>query len=208
MADGSEHPIKDIQYGDQVRSGNGETARVANVIRGTEQELTRIDLASGRTLLLTPDHPVITQRGVQRADALGATDTLKADYAAVDPPEILCRNTVQDRFDVYGLDLEDNDTFIAERIVVGSIRMQGQLGQDAWRKISMTRRAMLWRNWSACSGNWMDCRKSVFRSERARGGRPPAIGRRKPMRPPKAPKNRSILNPYAIKSYYVVNRWM
>lgn len=127
MADGSERPIKDIQYGDQVRGGNGETARVVNVLRGTERELMRIDLASGRTLLLTPDHPVITERGVQRADALGAADTLRVDYAAGDPPKILYHYAVQGEFDVYGLDLEDADTFIAEGIVVGSIEMQGHL---------------------------------------------------------------------------------
>lgn len=84
MADGSELSIENIRIGDMVMSDTSGSARVENVWRGQEDTLVCITLINGRTLRLSGNHTVLTERGLVRADKLnGADQVMTEDGRAV-----------------------------------------------------------------------------------------------------------------------------
>lgn len=84
MTDGSEQPIENIRIGDMVMSDTSGSARVENVWRGHEDTLVCITLINGRTLRLSGNHTVLTERGLVRADKLnGADQVMTEDGRAV-----------------------------------------------------------------------------------------------------------------------------
>jgi superfamily I DNA/RNA helicase len=137
MADGTQRPIETIVAGDRVRSnfGSGDfrPAAVARVHRARATSLVRIELASGRTIVSTPEHvhfalparatvpaqhwdhglgvplPAIRADAVQRGDVMLDGDGRLDSVTGVE--------TVTADEWVYDLDVEPTHNFVADGIV-------------------------------------------------------------------------------------------
>lgn len=76
-ADGSSQPIERVMIGDRIIcSTQGHIARVENVLRGMEPEMTNIQAEDNSVLSCTADHPIITPQGPKRADEVCGSDLL------------------------------------------------------------------------------------------------------------------------------------
>lgn len=88
MADGQEKQINAIRVGEKVFSVSGKAVRVMDIIVGIEEKVVVLVTQSGKRIRLTSDHPVLTeQRGIQRVNALLATDkvqTADRDFEEID----------------------------------------------------------------------------------------------------------------------------
>lgn len=128
MADGSERPIRSIRPGERVSTPAGGSATVVDVLRGRESELVQLDLSSGRSLLLTRNHPVATQSAMKRAEDIVIADMLRGPEGAP-PCTVVHHYPVAGSFEVYNLCLEGADAFVAEGIAVGDNDAQGRLAR-------------------------------------------------------------------------------
>lgn len=76
-ADGSSRPIERVMIGDRIIcSARGHIAKVENILRGMESEMTNIQTEDDNVLSCTADHPIITAQGPKRADKICGADLL------------------------------------------------------------------------------------------------------------------------------------
>ncbi len=138
LADGSrsEAPIEQIKAGDIIAGKNGERLRVRTVMNGTDTDFVRI-VAADNTVMLTPDHPVPTGRGMIAASDVRVGDRVYDKTGAA----LSVREASKQRMDtvrnVYNLVLEktgggdivnpEDAVFLAGGIQVGDNAMQGLL---------------------------------------------------------------------------------
>ncbi|MEG1952677.1 MAG: Hint domain-containing protein [Hydrogenoanaerobacterium sp.] len=76
MADGAKRAIENLRVGDEVFTDREEIAYISDIIYGREETLLRILTDSGEEILLTKDHPVLTSRGLLKAECINAGDRL------------------------------------------------------------------------------------------------------------------------------------
>lgn len=125
MADGSQQEIRKIKAGDTVYTGKGN-AEVINIYSGEEQDIICMETETGKRLLLTSEHPVMTEEGWVRANDLnagmrimpadGKSERLKGLYM------------IPYNKKVYNLQLKENDSqLIAEGIIVGDFMKQNRM---------------------------------------------------------------------------------
>lgn len=122
LADGSQRKIKDIRIGNMVKTENG-VAEVGNVWRGTEEQYLLV-CSERSSLVLTPEHPVLTKTGWKRAVSLSKDDEIRtADggYALITSIE---KKDAQ--LEVYNLSYREKteNTILAEGFVVGNFEAQ------------------------------------------------------------------------------------
>ena len=122
MADGSYKLISQIRAGERVMTGNGP-ANVTEVITGTEAKMTVISTASGRTLKVSHDHPVLTGAGWKTADRLTAADVLRTE-SGLESIEALYTEAYNDK--VFSLRTDGEGTLIAEGIFSGDLARQNR----------------------------------------------------------------------------------
>lgn len=79
MADGSLKPVSAIQPGESVMDAYGKVAKVTDVMTGKEAQMINVKVKSGDSILLTDEHPVLTERGMVMAKDLCAADVLILD---------------------------------------------------------------------------------------------------------------------------------
>ena len=93
MADGSLKKIGDIRVGDQVITVNPETLEQTPVtvinqyVKATEKKIVEVSTVSGRKLICTEDHPVLTYTGWKTANSLTKTDLVCVCPTQIQHPE-------------------------------------------------------------------------------------------------------------------------
>lgn len=128
MADGQEKQINAIRVGEKVFSVSGKAVRVMDIIVGIEEKVVVLVTQSGKRIRLTSDHPVLTeQRGIQRVNALLATDKVQTADRDFEEIDNLYTEMYNDR--VYNLCLEEESFLFGNGIAVGDFDSL----QNIWR---------------------------------------------------------------------------
>lgn len=76
MADGSLKAVSAIQPGESVMGAYGEVAKVTDIMTGKEAQMIKVSVRSGDSILLTDEHPLLTERGMVMAKNLCVADVL------------------------------------------------------------------------------------------------------------------------------------
>ena len=160
LGDGTEMPIESISTRNNVLAGT-RMLPVVNTISGTEDDpMVRITTQSGKSLLLSRTHPVMTTRGAVLAYRLGVGDEV---ITAQGPEKLVSTAPETYRGKVWNLDVgqkEDaglthqNSTFFANGILVGDNKMQGYWEQED-RRDPRTVLERLPQRWHQDYLNWL-----------------------------------------------------
>ncbi|WP_455659513.1 Hint domain-containing protein [Phocaeicola faecalis] len=122
MSDGNFKEIRAIKAGDMVNTGKGN-AEVINIYSGEEKEIICIETETGKRLLLTGEHPVMTEEGWVRANDFNAAMRVQAADGSFEKLKGLY--TIPYGKKVYNLKLNGTcSQLIAEGIVVGDFMQQ------------------------------------------------------------------------------------
>ena len=70
MEDGSFRPVCELEPGDKVRNKDGEAVSITRVTTGREEMLVVIRTETGKIIKVTKDHPILTDKGMKRADRI------------------------------------------------------------------------------------------------------------------------------------------
>lgn len=120
MADGSMKQIQDIRPEDRIMTSNG-VGKVLELISGEEEKMVRIGSGRGHRIMVTKDHPVMTEDGWKQAQELTAGDILIMEYGKDNIEELyICE--YHDR--VFSLRTEGDGTVIAEGFFMGDFGCQ------------------------------------------------------------------------------------
>ncbi|MEG0691818.1 MAG: Hint domain-containing protein [Oscillospiraceae bacterium] len=122
MADGSLKRIDQIQIWESVRTSDGRASAISNIYMGYESEIIVIRTITGKTLKLTGDHPVMTERGLLRAEDLKASDQIQNEQQTFEALDWLYTEIYND--EVFNIDLEESGLIIADGLCVGDFRLQ------------------------------------------------------------------------------------
>lgn len=133
MADGSWKPIQDIEEHDIVKTENGSAA-VQEVISGTEREMMVIGTSRGNRIMVTKDHPMLTESGWKTADELNAADILIMEYGK-DTIEELYPKEYNDK--IFSIRIDTQEAIIAEGFYTGDFSRQN-MPKDKVDKIKAT----------------------------------------------------------------------
>ena len=76
MADGSLKTVSAIQPGESIMSAYGEVVKVTDVMTGKEAQMIKVKVRTGDSILLTDEHPILTERGMMMAKHLCVGDVL------------------------------------------------------------------------------------------------------------------------------------
>lgn len=138
MADGTKRKVEDLRRGDTVLSKDGKTLRIKSRIVGFDTDF--VDLhykheKSDQVVTLTPTHPVLTQRGIIRAEDLKIGDNVYTRNGEITLDLVSRKNSESQN--VYNFVLENmnskdellpNDALLyAGGILVGDNVLQGKL---------------------------------------------------------------------------------
>lgn len=123
MADGSSKKIKDIQIGDIVLGTDKTACEVRNVIQGEEDMLFCITLESGKEILLTGDHPFMTQSGAKAAIELEHGDKIltESGYEIIEGAYPSYK-----KYNVCSIDISPSGFIWGNGIAVGDFDNQGK----------------------------------------------------------------------------------
>ena len=126
MADHTEKCIEEIRPGDRVKTRGGSAA-VKEVIRGREDTLAVIGTGRGRCLLVTPDHPMLTQTGWKRADELNGADVLEM----YDGKDIISElHPAGYHGEVFSIRTDSEEALVAEGFYTGDFGCQNRISQQ------------------------------------------------------------------------------
>ena len=123
MPDGSDRMIQDILPGDQVEGKNGPDC-VQDIIRGIDYDMYVISGEKLETLLITSNHPVMTNTGWKSAKELIVDDELQRQSGGT--VHIESHYPVNKEMRVYNLILESGHSFYANGYLVGDYQIQGE----------------------------------------------------------------------------------
>ncbi len=126
MSNGTAKPVETIQKGDIVRTMNG-TAKVTSIVKGEESRMIVISTAHGNRLILTKDHPVLTENGWKTASELSAADRLLTSSGTDRISELHFCNY---HGTVYSFSIDSDDAILAECIYAGDFRCQNKEKQS------------------------------------------------------------------------------
>lgn len=133
MADGTMKRADEVVEGDEVMSKDGGKDIVCKVISGTNQTMYRMKLESGKELLATDDHPIVTDKGFVAVIDLN-TDSRVAVLGGKDVYEsVLYCYPEEYSGKVYNFELKNSNTMCTDGIVTGSYKEQGNLA-DRWSR--------------------------------------------------------------------------
>lgn len=130
MADGSWKPIQDIKAGDRVKTANSGAA-VTEIISGTEREMMVIGTSRGNRIMVTKDHPMLTESGWKTADELNAADILIMEYGK-DTIEELYPKEYNDK--IFSIRVDTQEAIIAEGFYTGDFTRQN-MPKDSVEKV-------------------------------------------------------------------------
>ncbi len=109
-----------------VRTMNG-TAKVTSIVKGEESRMIVISTAHGNRLILTKDHPVLTENGWKTASELSAADRLLTSSGTDRISEL---HFCDYHGTVYSFSIDSDDAILAECIYAGDFRCQNKEKQS------------------------------------------------------------------------------
>lgn len=132
----SEAPIESLRPGNIIATKDGGRLRVRSTLKGTDKEFVRIG-AGKDTVMLTPDHPVRTHRGMVAASQVKVGDQVYDKRGQAVRVNEASKHNFEAARTVYNLVLETEDrtdianpedaVFVAGGIQIGDNAMQGQI---------------------------------------------------------------------------------
>ncbi len=137
MADGSEKQIEEIKVGEKVLTAEGNTAVVMDVLEGTEKYMHLFQVQNGCLIMVSAQHPLMTQEGWKAACDITKEDSLLLENHTLS--KIVTKEEIAYYGKVYNLVLDGAEDFIAEGLVVGDNNRQGMLSR---RKLQTRRKAV------------------------------------------------------------------
>lgn len=122
MADGSTKRISEIQIGDLVMTNDNRSVEVTESYKGNEEMLICIVTESGRTLMVTANHPILTEHGKMKACNLVISSKVytESGLEKIEDISIVAYNDL-----VYNLDC-DGALLIANGIIAGDFICQNE----------------------------------------------------------------------------------
>lgn len=120
MADGLLKQIQDIKKGDRVKTESGAAA-VMEIISGAEHDMMVIGTSKGNRIMVTKDHPMLTESGWKTADELNAADILMMEYGK-DSIEELYTKEYNDK--IFSIKIDAQEAIIAEGFYTGDFNRQ------------------------------------------------------------------------------------
>lgn len=137
MADGSTKAIEQIVKGDEVKNPNtGKPQRVlATTVLDFDGSLRRIE-AQGKTLRVTPNHPVLSDDGILPAHELGAMTNVISGLNGLHDIQASVSDEEPKKQKVYNLLLEssseklEDHLLVADGIIVGDLAVQSVVSDD------------------------------------------------------------------------------
>lgn len=127
MADHTLKVVSEISIGDTILNENMEAIVVKDIYTGQEEQMVKIETTSGKKVLVSSGHPVVTKRGVIAARRLTAADEIKTVNGF---EEILNLQMVDYNDTVYSLSFETENTLIGNDIVLGDFNMQQEVDTE------------------------------------------------------------------------------
>lgn len=122
LADGSIKKIQSLEIGNIIINENNEKVIITDILTGYEETMVLVETVSGSKILLTDEHPILTQRGMVLSEQLTAVDILIL-YGG-NSEELRHVYPVQYNDTVYSLVLEKESTLIGNGFIVGDFAMQ------------------------------------------------------------------------------------
>lgn len=122
MADGTKKRIADIQPGEYVKDVyTGEAVKVTDNMSGFEKEMMRVDAHTDDSILLTKEHPVLTERGMVMSKNLEVAEV----FVLKDEKSFLKESYVVPYNDkVYSLVLEKPTCIFGNNFIIGDFEAQ------------------------------------------------------------------------------------
>ena len=133
MSDGSNRKIEELNIGDEVIGGDGVAAKIKNIVTGTEDTIYQLVLESGENVLATYEHPFMTSEGMKLVSELTSHTEIKT-VSGNFSKAVSCYPITFGK-QVYSIELENGDSFIANGIVSGTHSIQGELASRTTEKL-------------------------------------------------------------------------
>ena len=108
--------ISEIEVGEKIFSDKGFLA-LTNIVTGTEDKIVAVGVAEDKTLLITENHPIATNRGMVRAIDLTISDKIMVEDGTFQYIYYLEVKDYNDK--VYSLELEEAALISADGLMVG-----------------------------------------------------------------------------------------
>lgn len=122
MDSGTVKTVETIREGDIVRTMNS-IAKVISIVKGQESKMIVIGTVHGYKLLLTKDHPVMTENGWKIASELTAADRLLTVSGSDRISEL---HYCDYNGTVYNFSIDSDDAILVECIYAGDFRCQNK----------------------------------------------------------------------------------
>lgn len=122
MVDGSKKRIAEIQPGEYVKDVyTGEAVKVTDVMSGSEEEMMKVEAHTGDSILLTKEHPVLTERGMVMSKNLEVAEV----FVLKDEKSFLKESYAVPYNDkVYSLVLEKPTCIFGNNFIIGDFEAQ------------------------------------------------------------------------------------
>lgn len=122
MADGSLKSVSAIQPGESIMSAYGEVVKVTDVMTGKEAQMIKVKVRTGDSILLTDEHPILTERGMMMAKHLCVGDVLILEGEKAFLSEAY---KIEYNDTVYSLVLEKSEAYIiGNGFIIGDFESQ------------------------------------------------------------------------------------
>ncbi len=131
LMDGREIAICELRLGDRIAVCGGGEAIVKNIFVGQEQILWKLETGSGKFLVCTKDHPILTGSGWKPLQQLRGNDMIVTDSGAL--PNLTGLYQVPGG-SVYSLELADasqEPRILTNGLVTGDFSLQNRLPRDS-----------------------------------------------------------------------------
>lgn len=129
LADGRVLPIREVKSKDIVRTENGDL-EVVSTYKGYEEEVIYLETDTGESLYASESHPIMTKRGLVRAENLNAGDSVKTPSGFVGLKSLYRKDYCDD---VYGIQFSENSLLYCNGILTGDFGTQQEktVGQES-----------------------------------------------------------------------------
>jgi hypothetical protein len=117
MANGDYKPVSEISKTEELFTNKGGIA-LKNMVKGTEEKIIAVSVSEEKTLFITKEHPIATERGVICAKDLSISDRLQLEDGKTFK-DIIYLELVDYNDEVYSPELEQSALISADGIMVG-----------------------------------------------------------------------------------------
>jgi hypothetical protein len=124
LANGTEKNIEELKIAEKVLSNKGEALSIKNILTGTEKTMIYIETVNGKSVMLTENHTIYTQRGIILAAKVNAADSIEIMNGF---ERVKYCFPIDYNDTVYSIDLEGNHGIFCNGLVLGDLGSQNSL---------------------------------------------------------------------------------